>query len=39
MKWYHLISHDNAVNDPYVADTGDLMGVEQNDLWWRGEYP
>lgn len=33
MKWYHVIRHDNAVDDPYIAGTGDLMGVEQDDLW------
>lgn len=33
MKWYHVIHHDNVVANPYVADTGDLMGVDDEDLW------
>lgn len=33
MKWYHVIDCANAVVNPYVADTGDLMGVEEEDLW------
>lgn len=33
MKWYDGIDCDNAVANPYVADTGDLMGVEQWELW------
>lgn len=33
MKWYHVIDCDNTVADPYVADAGDLMGVDEEDLW------
>jgi hypothetical protein len=33
MNWYHVIRHDNAVANPYVAGTGDLMGVDQENLW------
>lgn len=33
MKWYWVIDCDNAVANPYVADTGDLMGMEQWELW------
>lgn len=33
MKWYHVIRYGNPVDDPYVADTGDLMGIEERALW------
>lgn len=33
MKWYHVIRHDNAVANPYVAGKGDLIGVDPEDLW------
>lgn len=33
MRWYHVIDYDNAVADPYVAGTGDLMGVDHENLW------
>lgn len=33
MKWYGVVLHDNAVANPYVADTGDLMGIDEDDLW------
>lgn len=33
MKWYWAIDNDNAVANPYVAGTGDLMGVEGWELW------
>jgi hypothetical protein len=33
MKWYKLILHDTTVANPYVADTGNLEGVAEDDLW------
>lgn len=33
MKWYHVIDCDNAVANPYVADTGELIGTDQENLW------
>lgn len=33
MKWYHVIRYGNPVANPYVADEGDLMGVDEEDLW------
>lgn len=33
MKWYGVIRYGNPVDDPYVAGIGDLMGVEEGDLW------
>lgn len=33
MKWYHVIRYGNPVDNPYVAGTGDLIGVEEEDLW------
>lgn len=33
MKWYHVIRYGNPVHNPYVAGTGDLMGLDEEDLW------
>ncbi|WP_157770372.1 imm11 family protein [Methylomonas koyamae] len=33
MNWYKVIRHDNTVIKPYIADKGDLMGVDEEDLW------
>lgn len=33
MKWYHVIRYGNPVDNPYVADKGDLKGVEEENLW------
>jgi hypothetical protein len=28
-EWYEVIECDNAVDDPYISDSGDLCGVEE----------
>lgn len=33
MKWYHVVRYGNPVANPYVAGSGDLMGVEEGALW------
>lgn len=32
MKWYWIVSCDNTVANPFVADTGDLKGFDRDDL-------
>lgn len=33
MKWFRVIHYGNPVTNPYVANIGDLKGIDENDLW------